>query len=180
MNFEVFFRPSNSLYTVWNNVFAKDKFCKKENSKCNDNDIFFENGSEFNLVGEIVSLPILLKILSLFEDFDVDFVTFHRRVAEFIQDNNQIDFQCRLDVIAFIPVRECGLVINNFLDFLRMRNQLIFGISKVILDAEIFQDIVESGFFKTEATVFAVLKGGAHLHNHFGKGFRDFLVNFAL
>ena len=52
------------------------------------------------------------------------------------QQNNEIHLQLRLDIITLVPVGILGFVVDNEFYFLCKRNEIFFGVFKIILDGE--------------------------------------------
>jgi len=99
------------------------------------------------------SLLVFLEVLGLLEDLLVHFITIYRGILMLRQQNDQVDFQLGLDVVAAILVCVLGLVINDSLHRFRQDNQLVLRVFEVVLPGERFQNVVESLFFEIDAHV---------------------------
>lgn len=82
---------------------------------------------------------ILLEILRLLKDFFVDFIPVYGRIAVLGKQDDQIDFQFGLDIVAFAPVCIRGLVVDNDFHLLGKDDKLVFGVFKIVLDGQGFQ-----------------------------------------
>ena len=60
---------------------------------------------------------ILLKVFRLFQNFFIDIIQRYRRIAVFVQQQNQIHLQICFNVVTGRPISIAGLIVNNDFDF---------------------------------------------------------------
>ena len=61
---------------------------------------------------------VLLKVFCLLQYFLIDIIQRYRRIAVFVQQQNQIHLQIRFDIVTGRPIGIAGLIVNNDFDFL--------------------------------------------------------------
>ena len=93
------------------------------------------------------------KVLSLFVDLFVDFITVYWWVTVLGQHQDKVNFQFRLDVVPLAPIGVLGFVINDQLHRFGKFDQFVFGISEVVFDCQALEDVVEGLLFKVDAQV---------------------------
>ena len=94
---------------------------------------------------------MFLKIFCLLEDFFVDLVAVDGRIAVLGEEDDEIDLELGLDVVALAPVGVFGFVVYDCFYLLGEVDEFILWILEVVFMGEGLEDVVEGLLFEIDA-----------------------------